>query len=271
MTITGPGGSGKTRLALQTAADLVEDFRDGTFFVQLAGATEPSLVVPMIAREIRAREAGGLSATEAAADYLRNRELLLVLDNFEHVLEAAPAVGDLVGGASDVKVICSSRAALRLSGEREYAVPELAPEDAVVLFAERANAIDRDFHLNGDTPVVAEICRRLDGLPLAIELAAARTRYCLHRRCSSGSTAGCRSSPAAPETFPIGSGRSGTRSPGATSFSTRRSSAPSRASRSSREASPLTRPSGCAAQISTRSRLSSRRASSGGVRSGSGC
>jgi predicted ATPase/class 3 adenylate cyclase len=176
LTITGPGGAGKTRLALQTAADLVEDFHDGTFFVQLAGATEPALVIPMIVRALGVHETGGLSSSEAAAEYLRNREVLLVLDNFEHVLEAAPAVGDLIVGASSVKAICSSRAALRLSGEREYAVPELAPEDGVVLFAERANAIDREFRLNGDTPVVAEICRRLDGLPLAIELAAARTK-----------------------------------------------------------------------------------------------
>jgi predicted ATPase/class 3 adenylate cyclase len=176
LTVTGPGGAGKTRLALQTAADLIEDFRDGTFFVQLAGATEPSLVVPMIARAIGLQETGGLSSAEVAAEYLRNRELLLVLDNFEHVLEAAPVVGDLIREASSVKAICSSRAALRLSGEHEYAVPELAAEDAVVLFAERAKAIDGEFRLNGDAPVVAEICRRLDGLPLAIELAAARTK-----------------------------------------------------------------------------------------------
>jgi predicted ATPase len=130
----------------------------------------------MIVRAIGARETGGLSAMEAAVEFLRDRELLLVLDNFEHVLDAAPAVGDLVARAPNVKAICSTRAALRLSGEREYAVPELSPDDAVVLFAERASAIDRDFQLNGDTPVVAEICRRLDGLPLAIELAAARTK-----------------------------------------------------------------------------------------------
>jgi predicted ATPase len=101
---------------------------------------------------------------------------LLVLDNFEHVLEAAPLVGNLVSEAPGVKAICSSRAALRLSGEHEYSVPELAPEDAVALFAERAKAIDHEFRLNGDAHVVADICRRLDGLPLAIELAAARTK-----------------------------------------------------------------------------------------------
>jgi predicted ATPase/class 3 adenylate cyclase len=176
LTVTGPGGAGKTRLALQTAADLIEDFRDGAFFVQLAGATEPSLVVPMIARAIGLQETGGLSSAEAAAEYLRDRETLLVLDNFEHVLDAAPVVGNLISGASRVKAISSSRAPLRLSGEHEYAVPELASEDAVVLFAERAKAIDREFRLDDDTPVVAEICQRLDGLPLAIELAAARTK-----------------------------------------------------------------------------------------------
>jgi predicted ATPase/class 3 adenylate cyclase len=176
VTVTGPGGAGKTRLALQTAADLIEDFRDGTFFVQLAGVTEPSLVLPVIARTIGVQETGGLTSAEAAAGHLRSRETLLVLDNFEHVLEAAPLVGALVSGAPGVKAICSSRAALRLSGEHEYVVPELALEDAVVLFAERAKAIDGEFRLNGDARVVAEICRRLDGLPLAIELAAARTK-----------------------------------------------------------------------------------------------
>ena len=176
LTVTGPGGAGKTRLVLQTAADLIEDFRDGTFFVPLAGATEPSLVLPMIARTVGLQEAGGLSSAEAAAQYLRDREVLLVLDNFEHVLEAAPLVGNLVSEAPGVKAICSSRAALRLSGEHEYSVPELAPEDAVALFAERAKAIDHEFRLNGDAHVVADICRRLDGLPLAIELAAARTK-----------------------------------------------------------------------------------------------
>jgi predicted ATPase/class 3 adenylate cyclase len=176
LTVTGPGGAGKTRLVLQTAADLVEDFPDGAFFVPLVGATEPALVLPTIARTIGVHEAGGLSSAEAAAEYLRDRELLLVLDNFEHVLEAAPLVGDLVSEAPGVKAICSSRAALRLSGEHEYAVPELVSEDAVALFAERAKAINHEFRLNGDMQVVAEICRRLDGLPLAIELAAARTK-----------------------------------------------------------------------------------------------
>jgi predicted ATPase len=176
LTVTGPGGAGKTRLVLQTAADLVEYFHDGTFFVPLVGATEPALVLPTIARTVGVKEAGGLSSAEAAAEYLRTREILLVLDNFEHVLEAAPLVGDLVSEAPGVKAICSSRAALRLSGEHEYAVPELVPEDAVALFAERAKAIDHEFRLNGDAEVVAEICRRLDGLPLAIELAAARTK-----------------------------------------------------------------------------------------------
>jgi len=271
VTVTGPGGAGKTRLALQTAADLIEDFRDGTFFVQLAGVTEPSLVLPVIARTIGVQETGGLTSAEAAAGHLRSRETLLVLDNFEHVLEAAPLVGALVSGAPGVNAICSSRAALRLSGEHEYVVPELAPEDAVVLFAERAKAIDGEFRLNGDARVVAEICRRLDGLPLAIELAAARTKVLtrqglldrLDRRLPL-LTGGARD-------LPDRRGRSETPSRGATSCLTRSSRLHSRASRSSREASPWTRPSGCAAQTSTRSRLLPRRASCAGARTGSGC
>ena len=176
LTLTGPGGAGKTRLALQAAADLLDDFGDGVFFVGLAVIAEPLLVVPTIAAALGVKEAGGLSPEEALGRFLHDRELLLVLDNLEHLLDAAPQISELVLKAPSVKAILSSRAPMRVSGEREYPVPELADHDAVVLFSERAQAINPDFSLNGDTPAVAEICRRLDGLPLAIELAAARAK-----------------------------------------------------------------------------------------------
>jgi len=176
LTLTGPGGAGKTRLALQAAADLLDDFADGVFFVGLAEIAEPSLLVPTIAETLGVKETGGLSPEEALARYLHDRDLLLVLDNFEHLLETAAQLGDLVRNAASVQAILSSRAPLRVSAEREYPVPELAETDAVALFVERAQAVNPGFELNGDAAAVAEICRRLDGLPLAIELAAARAR-----------------------------------------------------------------------------------------------
>jgi predicted ATPase/class 3 adenylate cyclase len=176
LTLTGPGGAGKTRLALQVAADLLDDFGDGVFFVGLAGIAEPSLVVPSIAQALGVNEAGGVAPEDSLERFLRDRELLLVLDNLEHVLDAAPQISELVLKGASLKAILSSRAPLRVSGEREYPVPELADHDAVALFSERAQAIKPDFQLNGHAPAVAEICRRLDGLPLAIELAAARAK-----------------------------------------------------------------------------------------------
>ncbi|HMI99863.1 MAG TPA: adenylate/guanylate cyclase domain-containing protein [Gaiellaceae bacterium] len=176
LTLTGPGGAGKTRLSLQAAADLLDDFADGVFFVGLAAITEASLVLPTIAQALGVKETGGLSPGEALERFLHGRELLLVLDNLEHLLDSAPHVSNLILKAPAVKAIVSSRAPLRVSGEREYPVPELAEQDGVALFSERAQAIKPDFHLNGDAPAVAEICRRLDGLPLAIELAAARAK-----------------------------------------------------------------------------------------------
>ena len=176
LTLTGPGGAGKTRLALQAAADLLDDFGHGAFFVGLAGVAEPSLVVPNIAQALGVQETGGLSPEEALELFLRERELLLVLDNLEHLLEAAPQISELVLKAPSVKAILSSRAPLRVSLEQEYPVPELADDDAVALFIERVQGIKPDFRLNGDGSAVAEICRRLDGLPLAIELAAARAK-----------------------------------------------------------------------------------------------
>ena len=176
LTVTGPGGAGKTRLVLQAAADLLDDFADGVFLVSLAEVRETRLVVPTIAEALGVRESGGLSAEDALEGFVQERELLLVLDNFEHLLDAAPQVHRLVLKARALRAISSSRAPLRVSGELEYPIPELGDEYAVALFSERAQAIKPDFRLNGDAATVEEICRRLDHLPLAIELAAARAK-----------------------------------------------------------------------------------------------
>ena len=174
LTLTGPGGAGKTRLALQVAADLLDEFRHGAFFVSLAPIRDPTLVIPTIAQALGVTERAGRSFSEAVGEFLRERQVLLVLDNFEHVAEVAPEVCELVLRAPSLKALVASRAPLRVSGEHEYPVPELARTDAAALFMQRAQAITPNFHV--DAPVVEEICRRLDGLPLAIELAAARVR-----------------------------------------------------------------------------------------------
>jgi predicted ATPase/class 3 adenylate cyclase len=176
LTLTGPGGVGKTRLALQAGADLLDNFADGAFFVGLAGISDPSLVLATIAQALGVKEVGGRPLAEAVANFLRERELLLVLDNFEHVAEAAPQVIELVLEGPSLKALVASRSPLRVSVEREYPVPELAEVDGIALFSERARAMKPDFRLNGEAPAVAEICQRLDGLPLAIELAAARAK-----------------------------------------------------------------------------------------------
>src|SRR5215211_4869243 len=190
LTLSGPGGIGKTRLALQAAAELLDEFQDGVFFVPLATVTDPQLVVSAVMGTLGVRETGDLSLVETLKRYLRDKQMLLVLDNFEQVLAAAPVVTELLE-APRLKVLTTSRTALRLYGEQEYAVPPLAvpdtgrlpePEalshyDAVKLFIERAEAAKADFSItNENAPAVAEICARLDGLPLAIELAAARVK-----------------------------------------------------------------------------------------------
>jgi predicted ATPase len=176
LTLTGLGGTGKTRLALQTAAELVEQFPDGAFFVDLAPITEPPLVVTTIAQSLGLRESGTEPLEQTLERFLSQRELLLVLDNFEHVIEAGPAVVALLKPAGALKVLVTSRVPLRLAGEHTYAVSPLPEEDAFSLFVERARAVRQDFEPD---EAVAEICRRLDGLPLAVELAAARVRLLL--------------------------------------------------------------------------------------------
>ena len=191
LTLTGPGGTGKTRLALQAAADLLDDFPDGTFFAPLATLTEAELFLPAVAETLGVREIGEQPLAETLKDYLRERRMLLLLDNFEQVLGAAPTVTELLAGAPGLKVLATSRAPLGLYGEHEFPVPPLTLPDlerppplerltqyeAVGLFLERARALKPDFTItNESAPAVAEICVRLDGLPLAIELAAARIK-----------------------------------------------------------------------------------------------
>jgi predicted ATPase len=188
VTLTGPGGIGKTRLALEVAARLEPSFNEGTVIVLLAPVRSPSLVVPTITQTLGLPETSGRSQFDVLMDYVSHCHLLLVLDNFEHVIESAPLLADVVGASTGLKVMVTSRHVLRLSGEREFQVPPLSlsedeavgepglPE-AVQLFVDRARAARHDFDLTEDSAgVVAEICRRLDGLPLAIELAAARVR-----------------------------------------------------------------------------------------------
>jgi predicted ATPase/class 3 adenylate cyclase len=191
VTLIGPGGTGKTRLALQAAAEVLDEFIDGVFFVPLAALTDARLVPAVIASALGLREEGGQPLADRLQDYLAARTLLLVLDNFEHLIEAAPAVSTLLGSAPRLKVLTTSRMPLRLRAEHEYPVPSLSvPQrqppptaeqvvhyEAVRLFVARAQAVNPDFALTNDNaPAVAEICWRLDGLPLAIELAAARVR-----------------------------------------------------------------------------------------------
>jgi predicted ATPase len=163
VTVTGTGGTGKTRLALQAAAEVVDAFSGGVFFVPLAGVQRPELVSSSIASTIGVHE----------LDELRDREALLVLDNFEHLLDAVSTVAEILARGTRTKVLATSRAPLRVGGEREYPLDPLPDDDAVTLLTERARAIRPDFVPDAAT---AEICRRLDGLPLALELAAPRLR-----------------------------------------------------------------------------------------------
>ncbi|MCC2626767.1 MAG: hypothetical protein K0S14_417 [Thermomicrobiales bacterium] len=191
MTVTGPGGVGRTRLALHAAADLLGTFPDGVWFVDLAPVADPALVPAAIAQVLGVRAEGSQPLVQVLSAFLRAKAMLLVLDNFEHVLDAAPVVSGLLRDAPGLKVIATSRAPLRLRGEREIPIAPLpVPDprcheslehlshyDAVRLFVARAQDARPDFTMTNETaPAVAEICARLDGLPLAIELAAARVK-----------------------------------------------------------------------------------------------
>jgi predicted ATPase len=188
VTLTGPGGTGKSRLAIEAGSRLLRHFSDGVFFVELAAIREPDQVISEVARALGVAERGSRGLEEELAGHLESKHLLLVLDNFEQILEAGPAVARLLQASPRLAVVVTSRAPLRLRGEHEFPVPPLGlPGDrirsrddvggaeSVHLFVERAAAIAPNFALTDRTaPAVSEICRRLGGLPLAIELAAAR-------------------------------------------------------------------------------------------------
>lgn len=191
LTLTGPGGTGKTRLCLAAGAELLDDFKDGVFFVPLGPISDAGLVVPTIAQTVGVKEAGTKAIEEMLHEHLSEKQLLLLLDNFEQILPAAASVSRLLAAAPKVKAIVTSRAVLHLAGEQEYPVPPMALPDyhnlpslaalsqyeAVALFIQRASAVLPGFEVtNENAPAVAEICYRLDGLPLAIELAAARVK-----------------------------------------------------------------------------------------------
>jgi predicted ATPase/class 3 adenylate cyclase len=191
VTLTGPGGTGKTRLALETAAELIDTFRSGVFFVALGPITDARLVASTIAQSLSLAEAAGRSIVDSLKDYLQSKAMLLVLDNFEQVVSAAPLVAELLAACSQLKFLVTSREGLRIAGERVCPVPPLALPDlahlpsseslsqyaSVELFVQRARLVKPDFSLSHSSArAVAEICHRLDGLPLAIELAAARIK-----------------------------------------------------------------------------------------------
>jgi predicted ATPase/class 3 adenylate cyclase len=161
LTLSGPGGTGKTRLALQAAAELVDDFKDGTFWVSLAAITDPQVVISSIEQTLGARL--------PLADHIDEKRMLLLLDNLEQVLDVGPLLSEVLARCPNLRLLATSRALLRVSAEREYLVPILPADDAVALFRQRAAQSEPE-------EAVRQICARLDGLPLAVELAAARTR-----------------------------------------------------------------------------------------------
>jgi predicted ATPase len=191
VTLTGPGGTGKTRLAFAVGEQVLDSFRDGTYAVHLSSLEDPMLVASTIAQALGLREHGAIPIQETIEDYLAAKEVLLILDNFEHLIEAAPIVAELLQAAPHIKILVTSRTPLRVRGEQAYAVPPMALPDpgrveplgtlmryeAVDLFVQRARSAIPSFSLTAETAgVIAEICHRLDGLPLPIELAAARIR-----------------------------------------------------------------------------------------------
>lgn len=191
LTLTGPGGTGKTRLSIETAGGLLDEFEHGIFFVALAALSDETLMFSAIAQALSVRESPGTSIAESLKTFLRDRKLMLILDNFEQLMEAAPLVTELLAVAPGLKVLVSSREALFVYGEQEFEVPPLslpdlenlpdlatlAQNEAVSLFVQRAKSVKFNFGLTAENAAtIAQLCTRLDGLPLAIELAAVRSR-----------------------------------------------------------------------------------------------
>ncbi|MGI8827271.1 MAG: ATP-binding protein [Chloroflexota bacterium] len=191
LTLLGPAGTGKTRLALRVGAELRGDFRDGVFFVSLAPIRDPAFLASAVAEALGVQETGNRSMLDVVKEFLRDKQMVLVLDNFEQIVEGAGVVADILRACPGIRAIVTSREVLRVSGEHTFAVPPLEVpntenlprieillrHDAVALFVERAQAVKADFSLGEqNASAVAKICARLDGLPLAIELAATRIR-----------------------------------------------------------------------------------------------
>ena len=189
LTLTGPGGTGKTRLSQEAAAEMLENYPDGVFFIPLAPISDPELVPTTIARTIGVREGGGLPPLENLKSYLRDKHLLMILDNFEQVMEATGIVSELLAAAPNLKLIVTSRIPLQVRGEQEFPVSpldvpgrdvvfeDITSIECIQMFVALAQAANPRFEFNSqNAAAVAEICRRLDGLPLAIEIAAARSR-----------------------------------------------------------------------------------------------
>ena len=234
LTLTGPGGIGKTRLALQVAAEIESAFADGVVFVDLAPIHDPALVVSTIADVLGIPDVAGHRRLARLQAALRQRQMLLLLDNFEQVVAAAPVVSELLTAAARLKVLLTSRVLAGVYGEHDFPVPPLPlPErndlahldrlmqvETVRLFVERARAARPDFRLSGENArAVSDICHQLEGLPLSIELAAARVRLLspqmLLQRFARGRGAAARLLTGGPRTVPNGSRQCAPPSPGA--------------------------------------------------------
>ncbi len=190
VTLTGPGGTGKTRLSLEAGRDALGHFSHGVYFIDLAPIRDPALIVTTTAHTIGIREGGGRPLLENLTDFLTNKRMLLIFDNFEQIIDAAPALAEILSASAGVKALVTSRIALQLRGEHEYlvsplrtprdvrqALAEMLEYEAVALFRQQASSVQPDFDLTeANSAAVVEICQRLDGLPLAIEIAAARIK-----------------------------------------------------------------------------------------------
>ena len=255
VTVTGPGGVGKTRAAEQVARRSAGRFADGVWLAELASVSDPALVPTAVCSALGVHQAPGVPVLDSLVKVLTRQQLLLVLDNCEHVLAAAAELCErLLPAADDLRILATSREPLGVAGEARYRLPPLGlpvsghpagigESDAVALFADRARRVDVRFTVDGESgPVVARLVERLDGIPLAIELAAARSRRWARRACLTGSATGCGCWAAGTGRPPSGTGRWPRRRTGATACSPSRSSGCSALSRPFRARSRWKRP-----------------------------